>query len=149
MIRILLADDHATFREGITNLLQSDATLELVAEAKEGDEAWQLIQQHVPDVAILDISMPGLNGIEVASQSKETGLRTRVVLLTSHDDPTLTLQAVGAGVTGYILKEDSFDKLALAVKAVHCGGQFMSLQVFNKLIEFLKSSQRSPFPTRQ
>ena len=149
MIKILLADDHAIFREGIASLLQSDTTFELVAEATGGDEAWQLIQRHVPDVAILDISMPVLNGIEVASQLKKTGLRTRVVLLTSHDDPTLTLQADEAGVTGYILKENSFDELAVAIRAVHSGGQFMSLQVANKLVEFLNSSQRPPLPTRQ
>ncbi len=137
MIKILLADDHAIFRENIASLLQSDGTFELVAEAEEGDEAWRLIQQHLPDVAILDVSMPGLNGIEVASQLKEVGLKTRVLLLTSHDDPTLTLQAHKAGVTGYILKEDTFDKLAIAILAVNCGGHFMSLQVVNKLVEFL------------
>ena len=140
MIKILLADDHEIFRAGIARLLKTEAGFELLAEAKDGDEALRLIQLHTPDIAILDISMPGLNGIEVASRLKKKGLKTRVVILTGHDDPTLALQAEEVGVTGYILKEDSFDKLALAIMAVHCGGQFMSLQVANKLVEFLNLS---------
>ncbi|MBF0460971.1 MAG: response regulator transcription factor [Magnetococcales bacterium] len=149
MIKILLADDHAIFREGLASLLKTDATLELVAEAQDGDEAWRLMQQHLPDVAILDISMPGLNGLEVASQLKKSGLPIRVVILTSYDDPTLALQANEAGVTGYILKENSFEELHHAIRTVWGGGRFMSGQVTKKLQEMLCFSPRKTLSPRE
>ncbi len=149
MINILLADDHAIFREGLAGLLKTEAEFTVVAEAKEGDEAWRLIQIHILDIAILDISMPGLNGIEVAAKVKKRRLKTRVVLLTSHDDPTLALQANEAGVTGYILKENSYDELNHAIKIVHRGGQFMSKQVAHKLEEFLNVSERRTLSPRE
>ncbi|MEO5334414.1 MAG: response regulator transcription factor [Magnetococcus sp. YQC-5] len=149
MIKILLADDHEIFREGLTELLKREAEFELVSEAKEGDEAWRLIQVDIPDIAILDISMPGLNGIDVASNIKKRHLKTRVVILTSHDDPTLALQANEAGVTGYILKENSFEELNHAIHVVHRGGTFMSVQVVNKLEEFLNISERKTLSPRE
>ncbi|MBF0460248.1 MAG: response regulator [Magnetococcales bacterium] len=148
MIKILLADDHAIFREGLAGLLKTDPELELVAEAEEGEAAWRLIQLHRPDIAILDISMPGLTGIEVALKLKKTRLATRVVILTSHDDPTLAVQADGAGVTGYILKENSFDELNQAIRIVHGGGQLMSAQVAKKRKEFLALRERKTLSPR-
>ncbi|MBF0462392.1 MAG: response regulator transcription factor [Magnetococcales bacterium] len=149
MIKILLADDHVIFKEGLAELLKSDTAFDLVADANNGDDAWRLIQLHLPDIAILDISMPGLNGIAVASQLKKTGLRTRVVILTSHDDPTLALQAKEVGVMGYILKENSFDELCHAIRAVHGGGKWMSAQVAQKLEEFLHFNQRKTLSRRE
>ncbi|NGZ05693.1 MAG: response regulator transcription factor [Magnetococcales bacterium] len=149
MISVLLADDHKIFREGLAGLLKADETLELVAEAKDGDEAWRLIQERLPDIAILDISMPGMNGIEVACVLKKSGLKTKIVILTSHDDPTLALQSKEAGVSGYILKENSFDELNHAIRMAYGGGQFMSQQVINRLEEFLNFSQRKTLSPRE
>ena len=149
MIKILLADDHIIFKEGLAELLKSDTAFDLVADANNGDEAWRLLQLHLPDIAILDISMPGLNGIAVAAQLKKTGLKTRVVILTSHDNPTLALQAKEVGVMGYILKENSFDELCHAIRAVHGGGKWMSAQVAKKLEEFLHFNQRKTLSQRE
>ncbi|MBF0379528.1 MAG: response regulator transcription factor [Magnetococcales bacterium] len=149
MIRILLADDHAIFREGLAGLFNSDIEFNLVAEASRGDEAWQLIQKHLPDVAILDITMPGLNGIEVGAHCQRAGLKTKTVLLTSHDDPSLVIQGQDVGMLGYVLKENSFEELRQAVRVVNSGKSYVSEQVAKKRDEFLYCSQKKRLSPRE
>lgn len=136
MIRLVLADDHTIFRQGLARLLQSGKKIKLLAEAGDGGQAWQLIQELKPDVALLDISMPGMSGIEVTKKIFEEGLATRVVLLTMHDDPALAAEAKQVGAQGYVLKDNTFEELLQAVEIVAAGGEFMSQPVSEKLTEF-------------
>ncbi len=136
MMRLVLADDHAIFRQGLSRLLHTWSEAQVVGEAADGQEAWRLIQTLAPDVAILDIEMPRLGGIEILSKVRGEGLATRVVLLTMHDEPALALDAERAGAQGYILKDNTFEELVNAVKKVAGGHRFMSPSVSEKLNAF-------------
>jgi DNA-binding NarL/FixJ family response regulator len=132
-IGVIVADDHAIFRQGLASLLQAEADIVLLAQASTGAEAWGLIESLRPDVAILDLSMPLLSGIEVARRVETTGLDTRIVLLTMHDDPSAVLQALETGVAGYVLKDNSFEELVQAVQSVAAGGTFVTPSIRAKL----------------
>jgi len=132
-IGVIVADDHAIFRQGLASLLQAEADIVLLAQASTGAEAWGLIESMRPDVAILDLSMPQLSGIEVARRVEAAGFDTRIVLLTMHDDPSAVLQALETGVAGYILKDNSFEELVQAVHNVATGGTFVTPAIRAKL----------------
>ena len=132
-IGVIVADDHAIFRQGLASLLQAEADITLLAQASDGAEAWELIESLRPDVAILDLSMPEPTGIELARRVGVAGLDTRVVLLTMHDDPSAALQAQEAGVAGYVLKDNSFEELIVAVRAIAAGGTFVTPSIRAKL----------------
>ena len=140
MIRLLLADDHAIFRQGLTQLLGNWPEAKVVAEAADGQEALELILRHKPDVAVVDIKMPRMSGIEIAQQVRAQGLATRVVLLTMHDEPALALEAEQAGVHGYVLKDNTFEEVSKAIKAVASGRLYMSPSVSEKLHAFRLNS---------
>lgn len=140
MIRLLLADDHAIFLQGLTRLLDAWPEAEIVAKAADGQEAWEQILKHKPDVAVVDIKMPLMSGIEIAEQVRARGLSTRVVVLTMHDEPALALEAEQAGVQGYVLKDDTFEELSQAIEKVVSGRQYMSPMVSESLHAFRLSS---------
>ncbi len=140
MIRLLLADDHAIFLQGLIKLLDAWPEANVVAEAADGREAWELILRHKPDVAVVDIKMPQMSGIEIAEQVRAQGLSTRVVLLTMHDEPALALEAEQAGVHGYVLKDNTFEELSKAIKTVASGRRYMSPSVSEKLQAFRLNS---------
>lgn len=126
MIRIMIADDHALFRQGLSLLLRSASGHEIVGEASSGEEALRIIYEARPDLAILDISMPGLGGVEVLREVRRQGLPVKVILVTMHTDPELAREAMEEGVSGYLLKEDAFEDLLAAVQAIMTGGLFIS-----------------------
>ena len=132
-IRIILADDHAIFRQGLTQLLEPEHGFKLMAQVSNGREAWELIEALQPDVAILDITMDELTGIEVARKATNAGCRTRVLLLTMHSDPSLALEAQEAGAAGYVLKDNTFEELVAAVRIVVAGGTFMTASIQDRL----------------
>jgi DNA-binding NarL/FixJ family response regulator len=149
MIKIVLVDDHKIFRQGLAVLLNSNKYFEIVAQVGDGNEAWQFIKHNIPDVAILDITMPGLNGIEVVQKVKKWGLNTKSILLTCHDDPTLAIQGQEAGAVGFVLKENSFDELQQAVKIVQSGGTFLSEKMEFKIKDFNLSGHRKTLSMRE
>ena len=132
-ITIVLADDHAIIRQGLTPLFEAEEGMELVAEAGNGQEAWTLIESLRPDVAILDVSMPEMTGIEVTRRVVDAGVSTRIILLTMHEDPSAVLEAQEAGASGYVLKDNSFEELVQAVRIVVAGGSFVTPSVQQKL----------------
>jgi DNA-binding NarL/FixJ family response regulator len=132
-ITIVLADDHAIIRDGLAPLFEAEQGMELLAQADDGRKAWGLIESLRPDVAILDISMPEMTGIEVTRKVVDAGFYTQVILLTMHDDPSAALQAQEAGASGYVLKDNSFNELVQAVHAVVAGGTFVTPSVREKL----------------
>jgi len=125
VIRIVLADDHRIFREGLKRLLADNAGISLVGEADDGVEALRLITELRPDIAILDLSMPGLTGIEVIEQVVAAKLTTRCILLTMNYEISTVRHALRAGARSYVLKECAYDQLVAAIVAVNDGQLFL------------------------
>jgi two-component system, NarL family, nitrate/nitrite response regulator NarL len=132
-ISVLVADDHAVVREGLRHLLASDPDLQVVAEATTGEEALAMALEHRPDVVVLDISMPGGNGLDVAPRLREALPETRVVMLSVHDRREYVVQSVRAGASGYLRKDSSPAELRAAVRTVHEGGTFFPPPVAHHL----------------
>ena len=135
MITVVIADDHVIFRQGLLKLLQSAEDIEVVADTGSSDEALRLIVEKKPDVAILDISMPGLSGIEIMEEVQRKGIGTKVVFLTMHSDPVTAKRAIQSNASGYVLKDDAFEDLLYAVKAVASGGTFVSPSISEKVLK--------------
>ena len=125
-VRLLLADDHTMVRQGLRKLLEERVDWEVVAEASDGREAIKLAEQHRPDVAILDVAMPLLNGIEATRQITKRVPSTRVLVLSMHADEVYVTQVLRAGATGYLLKDSADADLMEAVAAVAQGKSFFS-----------------------
>jgi DNA-binding NarL/FixJ family response regulator len=136
---VILADDHAIVRQGFAALLQAEPDIALLGQAGDGEAAWRLIETLQPDVAILDLEMPKATGIEVACRVEDAALETRVVLLTMHDDAASALQAQEAGVAGFVVKDNSFEDLVMAVRSVAAGGTFVTPGIRAKLRAFQRN----------
>jgi DNA-binding NarL/FixJ family response regulator len=133
-IRVLLADDHKLFRAGIRSLLQTLADIEIVAEAADGREALRLIAAHHPDVVLLDIMMPNLNGLDAALRIGQTAPGTRVVILSMNADGESVLKTLRAGAVGYVVKTADPAELELAVRAAARGERFLSSVVSEHVV---------------
>lgn len=133
-IRILLADDHVLVRQGTRELLEREEDLEVVAEAGDGEEAVQLADSQHPDVAIMDIAMPKLNGIEATRQIKSHHPAIAVLVLTAYDDDQYIFALLEAGAAGYLLKDVPVNELIKAVRAVHSGESVLHPVVARKVI---------------
>ena len=146
-IRIVLADDHTLVRAGIRSLLESIEGVDVVAESGDGRESLELIAKHQPDVALLDISMPGLSGLEVAKRAFQESPRTRVVILSMHADATYVSQALKAGVRGYLLKGATVSELPLALQAVMRGETYLTPKISQQVVDgFLRDIEEEPGP---
>ncbi len=128
-IRLLLADDHKLFRAGIRSLLQTLGDVEVVAEAGDGREALRLVEAHRPDVVLLDILMPSLNGLDTAARITRIVPRPRVIMLSMNADEDSVLRALRAGAVGYLVKTADPAELELAIRAVMRGENFLSSAV--------------------
>src|SRR3990170_8543471 len=141
-IRVLLADDHHIVRAGIRQLLESASDLQVVAEAGDGEEAQSLIQQHKPDVAVLDIQMPKASGIEVTRWVRSHLPGVGVLILTAYDDDPYVMAVLQAGANGYVLKTGQANELVQAVRDVHEGKSALDPAITRKLMSSLfKSSE--------
>jgi DNA-binding NarL/FixJ family response regulator len=134
-ITVLIADDHTIVRDGLSMLLSAEPDIQVVAEALNGEEAVAQTRQLAPDVAVLDLAMPKLNGIEAARQIRHTNPDTQVVILSMYSDDEYVLEAVGAGISGYIVKQSASTTLLEAVRAVHSGQAYFSPQVSKAVLE--------------
>ncbi len=134
-IRILLADDHGLVRKGLRLLVESQEGMEVVAEASDGREAVRLAAEWLPDIAILDIAMPNLNGIEAAAQIVKSGADVRVVILSMHSDESYVVRALDAGARGYLLKDSAEDDLVQAIHTVAEGRPYFSPAISATLLE--------------
>jgi two-component system response regulator NreC len=143
-IRILLADDHTLIRGGLRLLAEQQPDLVVVGEAEDGRQAVAMAATLKPDVAVLDIGMPNLNGIEAAKQITEGESRAAVVILSMHADETYILRALKAGARGYLLKDSTESDLARAIRAVAEGKSFFSPAVSKVLLEdYVRKLQRT------
>lgn len=133
-IRLIVADDHVVVREGLAGLLDDEADLQVVGQASTGEEAVALARRFRPEVALLDISMPGLSGLEAASQIAGELPSVRVLILTMHEEEAFFFEALRAGASGYVLKGASSEELLSAIRAVHNQGVYLSPQLAGVLV---------------
>jgi two-component system, NarL family, response regulator NreC len=133
-VRVVIADDHEMFRQGLRLLLQEEG-FQFVAEASNGRQAVHLCQQHHPEVAILDVGMPVLNGIYAAREIIKSNPRTKVVLLTQHTEDQMVLESLRAGVTGYVLKTRATNELVQALRAVCRGEMYLTQSISRAVVQ--------------
>lgn len=133
-VSVLLADDHAMVRKGIRDFLEEDETLRVIAEASNGEEALTLIARQAPDVAVFDIQMPRLNGLDATRRVKQQFPGVQVLILTAYEDDPYIFAALRAGASGYLLKTSSSDELVYAVHAVAQGETALSPTIAKKLV---------------
>jgi DNA-binding NarL/FixJ family response regulator len=123
--RCVIADDHPAILEAVARYLADVDDVEIVARAQDGDEALRLIGEHAPDVAVLDIRMPGVGGIDIARKLSAEGSKTAVILYTGHSERSLLLEALDAGARGFLVKEAPLDDLARAIRTIGGGGTYV------------------------
>jgi DNA-binding NarL/FixJ family response regulator len=125
MIRVVVADDHAIVRAGVRALLEPERDIVIVAEAADGGAALEAVRKHAPDVLLVDLAMPGLGGIEAITRVRESGLRTRVLVLSMYGSPDYVRPAMRAGAHGYVVKGSGLDHLLRALRGVAAGESFL------------------------
>jgi DNA-binding NarL/FixJ family response regulator len=133
-LRVFLADDHELIREGLRTLVDSQPDMECVGEAGDGRAAVERVQKLMPDVAVLDVSMPGLNGLEAAKKLKQCCPEVRLLTLTRHTDDGYLQQLLKAGVSGYVLKQSASSVLLTALRSVAAGHVFLDPAITGKVI---------------
>ena len=144
MITIILADDHPLMREGVRILLDR-ANFQIVGEASNGQEAVQLAEKHQPDIAVLDLAMPVMNGITAAAQIREISPRTKTVLLTMHTEEHHVLQALRAGVKACVTKTQAVEHLITAIREIGNGGVYLSPSVSGAVVQAYLARSETPF----
>jgi DNA-binding NarL/FixJ family response regulator len=132
-ITVLLAEDHAAYRKSLKLLVESGGDIEVIGEAKNGCEAVRLNKSLHPEVIVMDIAMPLLNGLQATRQIMETSPATKVLILSSHSDPEYIEQAMVLGASGYLLKQSAADVLAQAIREVSMGYTYFSVAISKKL----------------
>jgi len=125
MIRVLLADDHSIVRAGLRRLLEESGDIEVVAEAADGREAIARVQADPPDVAVIDISLPELDGLEVVQQLHALDPKLPILILTMHEEEQYVVRALAAGARGYLTKRGAPEQLVHAVRKIHAGGRYL------------------------
>ncbi len=134
-IRILLADDHKITRQGLRSLLDKQSDMEVVAEAEEGRTAVRLVRELLPDVVIMDVSMPDLNGMEAARQITREFGDVKIVALSMHSDSLFVTEMLKSGASGYLLKDCAFEELALAIRTVVAGKTYLSPSISSVVVD--------------
>ncbi len=135
MIKVLIADDHELIRNGIRSTLQQKGGFEIIAEASNGVEAYDKIMDAMPDVGLLDISMPGMNGIELMEKLLKSGSKTKILFLTMYDDYEYINRCLEVGASGYLVKGDTGSEIAEAIETVSNGGSYFSKSVQNAVMQ--------------
>lgn len=139
MIRVIIAEDHTLVRQGIRSLLEQSGEVQVLAEAATGQEAIELTEQHTPDVVVMDLSMPRLDGAQAAERILDMKLPTQIIILSMHADTTMVQQLLRRGVKGYLLKDVVTEELILAVRAVSQGKMFLSPTISDTVMTMLLS----------
>jgi DNA-binding NarL/FixJ family response regulator len=142
LIKVLLADDHAIFRAGLRRLVEEAGDMVVVAEAADGREAIQQVHDTIPDVAVIDISMPGLDGLEVISQLSHSHPKLPILVLTMHEEEQYVVRTISAGAKGYITKRSVPEQLVQAIRKLHGGGRYISDEAGELLVMRMASGPR-------
>jgi len=141
-LRVLIADDHRMFREGLKTVLNSSKEFDVVGEASDGQDAVRLARKLQPDLALLDITMPGLNGVDAAREVRRAAPKAKVLMLTMHRDGIYLAEALRAGATGYLLKTQGAGELLEALREVAHGEVYLSPGLSNALVEGYQHPER-------
>ncbi|MDP9245947.1 MAG: response regulator transcription factor [Chloroflexota bacterium] len=147
-IRVLLVDDHELVRQGIAAMLAKADDLTIVGEARTGREAVEYARRELPDVILMDVRMPDMDGLEATKKIKEERPRTAVVMLTMHENPAYLREAVRAGAAGYLLKDVSREELIDAIRQVATGGAFIESQMLKGMLSEMKPQGPVPAAAR-
>ena len=142
-IKIVLADDHSILREGLKNVLSSEDGFEVIGEAANGDEAVKICLSLKPDVAILDINMPQLTGLEAAKLIKKKSPEINILILSMYDNENFISEAINLGINGYILKMSDMDELIKAIKAVADGNAYFPTSLASKILQKLSKTKKT------
>lgn len=140
-IRVMVIDDHPAFREGLTRLLKDETDMEVIATLGDGQQALESAIDLKPDVVVMDISMPVLNGIEAAKQIKEISPDTAVLMVSAYNYPSYVLACLRAGAVGYLMKNASLRKIISAIRLIHAGDSVFDLKVTGKVLRNLASDK--------
>ncbi len=142
-IRILLADDHTLFRQGVKNLLGAEPDFEVIAEVSNGSDAIAKAEELRPDVVLMDIGMPGFSSFEATRQIRKARPETKVLFLTMYDDEDYLIEGMEVGGNGYVLKDCPAAQLLAAIRDVHRGGSFLSPRMLSQLVDDFRSRIRT------
>ena len=134
-IRVFLADDHALVREGLRLIIESQSDMEVIGEASDGQEAWQCIREMRPDVAVMDVSMPHLNGAQATERVRCNCPEVKVLAVSAYSDEAHIRQLLASGAAGYVLKKAASQELAIAIRAVVAGGIHLDPQIAGQIVE--------------
>ena len=143
-LRILLAEDHETIRDGLKLLLNSRSDMEVVGEADNGRAALHLAEQFLPDVVVMDISMPELNGLQATKKLKDKSPQVKVLILTRHSEPGYLQELLQAGASGYVLKQSKSEELIRAILAVAAGQTYLDPAITERAVTQLRESGQVP-----
>ena len=146
MIKVLLADDHHIVREGFRRIVEDAGDMTVVAEAGDGREAIEKVKKALPDVAVIDISMPGMDGLEVINQLHYYDPHLPILILTMHEEEQYVVRAIGAGAMGYITKRSAPEQLVEAIRKVHAGRRYLTGRVAEMLAHRMAKGTRDISP---
>ena len=135
MIKVMLVDDHELIREGIKQIIELESDIDVIAQVGDGREAVELARKNKPDIILLDINMPEMNGIEVLKRLRDLGIESRVIMLTIHNDREYILETMKIGAEGYVLKDSDAEGLVKAIRDVNAGKTYIQPSIASLLIE--------------
>ncbi len=135
--RVVLADDHRIVREGIRMLLENRKDIHVVGEASDGEEVLRVVGQELPDVVVMDISMPKLSGIDATRRITESGSRAKILVLSMHESPGYVEEVLRAGASGYLLKDSASEELVQAIDAIRAGDSYLSPAITQQVVDAL------------
>jgi len=143
-ITVVVADDHHILRQGLRTLLEGEAEFEVIGEEADGLKVVALVEQLRPDVLLLDVQMPGLNGLEITRQLGQRDGKTRVVILSMHANETYVLEALRQGALGYVLKDAPPEEMLEAVRTVHAGRRYLSRALADRALDAYAQQAQAP-----
>lgn len=143
-VRVVIADDHTLVRQSLIKLVEAEPGFEVIGDVDRGDAVVDAVTRGVPDIVLLDISMPNLDGIEVASELRRSSPEARILFLTAHDDDATVRRAVGIGADGYVSKTASTGELLQALRTVAAGGSFLSPSIARRVMEMASGREDEP-----
>lgn len=146
MIRVIIADDHHLIRKGIRAVLEAEKDIEIIGEAQDGQQVVKMVEELVPEVVIMDISMPRMDGIQATGRICAMDIPTEIVMLSVHDDAIIVQQLLNAGIKGYLLKESFLGELILAVRAASMGKVYLSPSISNSVLNNLMTTKPDELP---
>jgi DNA-binding NarL/FixJ family response regulator len=136
-IKIILVDDHKLVRQGLRSLLEAHPDFEVIGEGSNGLDALQLIEDLGPDIALMDVMMPNMNGIEAAKIAQQRGLKTKLIFLSMHANSTYVVRALQSGAMGYLLKDSDFTEILQAIQNAMAGKRYLSASIASEVLEVL------------